>query len=103
MDNKDSLSTIDETAQEVTTPAKSTVAGGKTGRFLAALSAALSAGDITHSEARTLRARLGITKSFFTKKRVSKAKTRRRALIAKASRKANRGLGKGEKRSSGRW
>jgi hypothetical protein len=52
-------------------------------------------------QAAEIRRRFGISKRYFTKKKYSFAKTKARRQMAAASRRANRGLGKGEKRTGG--
>lgn len=70
--------------------------------LLRLIGAALARGDITKEQAQQIRRNMGVSKSFFTKKKRDKAKEKRRRKIADASRRRNRGLGKGEKRSHGR-
>lgn len=70
-------------------------------RLLASLRDAIDAGNITARQAAELRRQLGISKAYFTKKRMTRAKKRVRAKMAEASRRANRGTGKGEKRTGG--
>jgi len=60
------------------------------GNFLQALKAALINGDITSTEAAQLRARLGISKRNFTKKKFNFAKVKRKAQLARQARAAQR-------------
>lgn len=69
--------------------------------MLAALSAAVNSGEMKGSQAAEIRRRFGISKRHFTKRKFNFAKTKRRRQLAALSRKANRGTGKGEKRTGG--
>jgi hypothetical protein len=59
----------------------------------------MSNGKLTPRQAQELRKQLGVTKNFFTKKKVDPAKKKRRKQIAEASRRRNRytGATKGQK------
>lgn len=72
------------------------------GEILKALSSAVKDGQITSKQARSFRADLGITQSFFTRKQTTPEQRKAKRLQQKKSRKINRGRVKGQKRSSGR-
>lgn len=69
--------------------------------MLAALSAAVNGGEIKSSQAAEIRRRFGISKRYFTKRKYNFAKVKARRKMAALSRSANRGTGKGEKRTGG--
>lgn len=59
-------------------------------------------GEISRSQAQQLRKQMGIAASYFTKPQTSKEKAKAARKRAEVSRRRNRGLGKGQKRSSGK-
>lgn len=67
--------------------------------LLDALAAAVATGQVDSRDARRLRSQIGITQSYFTRKQTTKAYRKSRRLMQRDSRRQNRGLGKGQKRT----
>jgi len=64
--------------------------------IMAAISAAVSSGNMSPIQANQMKAQLGITQAYFTRKTVSATKRKRLRDIQKASRKRNRGKTRGQ-------
>jgi len=67
--------------------------------IMAAIGAALSAGNITSKQAKEFRQNFGVYQSHFTKKEPTRSQRSVHMNMQKESRKKNRGLGKGQKQS----
>lgn len=67
--------------------------------ILSALAAAVSSGNMTAQQARSLRSSFGISQARFTRKQVSKKTRKNRRKMQAASRRANWGNGKGQQKS----
>lgn len=65
------------------------------------LSNAVASGKATPEQIRQIRNQINIPQSFFTGKKVDRAKVKRKKKLAAASRKRNKDTGKGQKRSGG--
>lgn len=69
------------------------------GNILKALAGAIANGNISSSQARQIRLDLGMTQADFTRKQPTEAQRKARRKMQKESRRRNRGLGKGQKKS----
>jgi len=69
--------------------------------ILSMLTAAVRGGDMTTRQAAQIRSEFGLSKRYFTKTKRNKDAARAARKRARLSRRANRGLGKGQKRTGG--
>lgn len=67
--------------------------------IMSSIAAALSAGSITQYQARSIRSSMGISQATFTRKQRSRAERKALRKMQADSRRANRGNGKGQKKS----
>lgn len=92
----DELFTDNEANETVVTPGKFSLQN-----MMSLLSSAVRKGELTSRQAAEMRSQFGVSGSYFTKKKRNKDKVRAARKRARMSRKLNRGLGKGQKRTGG--
>jgi len=71
-------------------------------KMLALLATAVAAGDLNSRDAHTMRARLGIHQSYFTRKKSTDKQKKAKRKVQKLARGANRGKTKGIKCDKGK-
>lgn len=92
----DELFTDNEANETVVKPGKLSMQN-----MLSLLSSAVRKGELTSRQAAEMRNQVGLSGSYFTKKKRNKDKVRAARKRARMSRKLNRGLCKGQKRNHG--